>query len=172
MSKLSENQNIVLIGMPGSGKSTIGVLLAKYSSRDFIDTDVCIQAGEGKRLYEIITERGMKGFCEIEEKYILSLNCKGYVIATGGSVVYSRKAMEHLKSSGVIVHLDLSIPELEKRLSDLDERGVVRAPGQTLEDLFREREPLYHRYADITVNCSGLTHEEVVERIISDLRFN
>ena len=169
MSHPSISQNIVLIGMPGAGKSTVGVLLAKYTSRSFIDTDLYIQAGEGKRLYEVIAEEGIKEFCEIEERYILSLNCQGYVIATGGSVVYSNKAMEHLKSSGVIVHLDLNLPVLEKRLSNLDARGVVRAPGQSLADLYKEREPLYLRYADFTLNCDGLNHEQVVERIMSCL---
>lgn len=167
MSQLSSDQNIVLIGMPGAGKSTVGVLLAKYTSRDFIDTDVYIQAGEGRRLYEIIAEKGMKEFCKIEERYILSLYCKSHVIATGGSVVYSDKAMRHLKASGVVIHLDLSVLELEKRLSDLDARGVVRAPGQSIEDLYKEREPLYLRYADFTVDCDGLNHDQVVEKIIS-----
>lgn len=162
-------KNIVLIGMPGVGKSTVGVLLAKYSSRSFIDTDVYIQAGEGKRLCEIIAEQGIDEFRRIEERYILSLNLRSHVIATGGSVVYSDKAMRHLKTTGTVVHLDLSLPELEKRLSDLDERGVVRGPGQTLEELYREREPLYLRYADFTVNCNGLNMEQVVERTISRL---
>ncbi len=169
MSMMSANQNIILIGMPGVGKSTVGVLLAKYSSRSFIDTDVYIQAGEGKRLCEIILEKGIDEFRRVEERYILSLNLRGHVIATGGSVVYSDDAMRHLKSSGVIVHLNLSLPELEKRLSDLDERGVVRAPGQILEELYRERGPLYLRYADFTVDCSELNMEQVVERIIRSL---
>ncbi len=166
---LSVDQNIVLIGMPGAGKSTVGVLLAKYTSRSFIDTDLYIQAGEGKRLYEVIAEKGIEEFCKIEERYILSLYCKRHVIATGGSVVYSNKAMDHLKSSGVIVHLDLGLPELEKRLSDLDARGVVRVPGQSLADLYKEREPLYLRYADFTLNCGGLSHEQVVEKIMAEL---
>lgn len=166
---VADNQNIVLIGMPGTGKSTVGVLLAKYTSRRFIDTDLYIQAEEGRRLYEIISDRGIKEFCKIEERYILSLKCRGDVIATGGSVVYSSKAMEHLRSSGLIIHLDLSPTDLEKRLSDLDARGVVRAPDQTLSDLYKEREPLYLRYADITVDCSGLSHEQVVEKILAAL---
>jgi shikimate kinase len=152
--------------MPGVGKSTVGVLLAKYTSRSFIDTDVYIQAGEGKRLRNIISEQGIAVFCNIEEKYILSIDLPGHVIATGGSVVYSDKAMRHLKSSGIVVHLDLPLPELEKRLSDLDERGVVRAPGQSLSDLYKERKPLYLRYADYIVDCSKLNMEQVVERII------
>lgn len=152
--------------MPGVGKSTVGVLLAKYTSRSFIDTDVYIQAGEGKRLCEIILEKGIDEFRRIEEKYIISLKLQGHVIATGGSVVYSDRAMRHLKATATIVHLDLSLPELGKRLSDLDERGVVRAPEQTLSDLYKEREPLYLRYADFTVDCSELNMEQVVEKII------
>ena len=169
MSPLTENQNIILIGMPGVGKSTIGVLLAKATSRSFIDSDVIIQAQEGRRLQDIIDSDGTAVFREIEERNILSLDCRKHVIATGGSVVYSDKAMEHLKSSGVAVHLDLPFRLLEKRLTDLDCRGVVMEPDQTLRDLFEERHPLYERFADIKVNCAGLRHEQVVTAVVKAL---
>ena len=156
--------------MPGAGKSTCGVLLAKALSRGFLDTDVYIQAREGRRLQETIDALGTAEFCRLEERHVLSLSCSGCVIATGGSVVYSLAAMEHLSSSGVIIYLRLPLAALEKRLSDLDVRGVVMAPGQTLRELFEERTPLYRRYAEITIGCEDLTHEEVVREIIAALR--
>lgn len=161
--------NIVLIGMPGSGKSTVGVLLAKATQRDFLDTDVTIQAKEGRALQEIIDQEGLDFFRRIEERHILSLNCRDCVIATGGSVVYYPAAMEHLASSGVIVHLDLDLPSLRKRLTNLPSRGVVRVPCQTLNDLFEQRKPLYKKYAQITVPCTGRTHEKIVNAILAEL---
>lgn len=169
MHPLKDEQNIVLIGMPGVGKSTCGVLLAKALSRRFIDTDVRIQAEEGRRLQEMIDTRGTDEFCRIEERHVLALSCRGSVIATGGSVVYSPAAMAHLSSSGVIVYLELPLPALEKRLMNLDSRGVVMAPGQTLRGLFVERKPLYERYAELTIDCTGTAHEEVVREIAAQL---
>jgi shikimate kinase len=166
---MDEAGNIVLIGMPGVGKSTIGVLLAKALSRDFLDTDVLIQSREGRRLQAIIDSVGMAAFCAMEERHVLSLQCRGTVIATGGSVVYGEEAMAHLKSSGVVLHLDLPLALLKRRLSDLDARGVVMAPDQTLEALFQERQPLYQRHADITIDCTNRTHEHVVKDIITAL---
>lgn len=166
---MDANHNIVLIGMPGAGKSTIGVLLAKATSRDFIDTDVFIQHNQGKQLQEIIDTKGPAEFCKIEESVILSLNCESCVIATGGSVVYSERAMAHLKSSGVIVFLDLPLEFLEKRLNNMDSRGVVRFADEPLADLYKKRLPLYKRYADIAVDCAGLNHEQAVLKIISVL---
>ena len=166
---MTDERNIVLIGMPGAGKSTCGVLLAKALSRGFLDTDVHIQAEEGRRLQEMIDARGTAEFCRLEERHVLSLSCSGCVIATGGSVVYSPAAMEHLSSSGVVIYLRLPLAALEKRLSDLEVRGVVMAPGQTLRELFAERSPLYRRYAEITIGCESLTHEEVVREIIAEL---
>jgi len=158
---MDEDVNIVLIGMPGVGKSTSGVLCAKLMSRDFIDTDVYIQAQTGRRLQDIIDNEGLEHFCRFEEESICSLTCRGNVIATGGSVVYSEKAMAHLKQNGVAVHLDLPLESLEQRIDNLDSRGIVITPGQTFADLYQERQPLYEKYADITVDCSGLTHEQV-----------
>ena len=170
MNVLTSDRNIVLIGMPGVGKSTVGVLLAKALSRKFIDTDLIIQAREGRRLQDIIDAEGMAAFCRIEERQVLDLACEGAVVATGGSVVYSAPAMQHLKSAGVAVALTLDLPELQRRLMNLDSRGVVMAPGQTLEALFEERAALYRRFADITIDCGGMNHEEVVARTLEALR--
>jgi shikimate kinase len=168
--KRSKDRNIVLIGMPAVGKSTIGVLLAKAVSRDFIDTDVYIQAREGRSLQEIIDREGLEEFCRIEERHLLALACRGKVMATGGSVVYSAAAMKHLRTCGALIHLTLDLLSLKKRLTNLDSRGVVMAPGKTLDLLYRERMPLYRQYADFTVNCRGKTHEEIVAEIIKKVK--
>ena len=169
MKKITQETNIVLIGMPGVGKSTVGVLLAKFTSRDFIDTDVYIQTKEGRSLQDIIDRDGLASFCQLEERHVTLISCKACVIATGGSVVYSSAAMKYLGSSGIIIHLDLDFPSLEKRLTNLSSRGVVMAPGQTLAQLFKERQPLYKKYADLIIDCAGRTHEEVVAEILRGL---
>ena len=158
--------NIVLTGMPGVGKSTVGVLLAKATRREFLDTDVRIQAADGRTLQEIIDTEGLKEFCRIEEHAILSLNCRACVIATGGSVVYSPAAMEHLRKSGTIVHLDLELDQLEQRISNLPTRGVVIEPGRTFRNLYEQRQPLYRRWADVTIDCGRKNHEQVVAEIL------
>lgn len=155
--------NLVLIGMPGVGKSTLGVLAAKELAVPFVDTDLLIQTAHGKRLQEIIREKGLAGFRAIEEAAVCSLAISGTVIATGGSVVYSPKAMEHLRTHGFIVWLDLSLPLLEQRLGDLDARGVVRTPGQTLHALYKERQPLYARYAQVRLLLDNLGHDEALQ---------
>lgn len=146
--------NITLIGMPASGKSTIGVLLAKRLGYSFVDVDIVIQEKTGKLLRELIAEEGPEGFLEVEEKVNRELEVRRSVIAPGGSVVYGQKAMEHLQKISEIVYLKLSYEELERRLGDLTDRGVVLRPGMTLRDLYEERRPLYEQYADITV-CEG-----------------
>lgn len=171
MVDLKKVNNIVLIGMPGVGKSTIGVILAKVLSRDFLDTDVYIQAEEGRTLQEIIDREGLERFCEIEERYVISsVAKKGSVIATGGSVVYSNLAMMHLKSQGIVLHLSLPVHLLEKRLTDFTTRGVVKKSVQTFIELYNERMPLYEQYADSTIDCTGLGHEDVVRVILSRLK--
>ncbi|MGQ9749728.1 shikimate kinase [Desulfosoma sp.] len=160
-----EAPNLVLIGMPGVGKSTLGVLAAKQLAAPFVDTDLLIQTAHGKRLQEIILERGLAGFRAIEEAAVCSLAVSGTVIATGGSVVYSPKAMTHLRTHGFIVWFDLSLPFLEQRLGDLDARGVVRAPGQTLQGLYKERQPLYARYAQARLLLDGLSHDEALQAL-------
>jgi shikimate kinase len=164
-----DSRNIVLIGMPGAGKSTVGVLLAKATSRDFIDTDLVIQAREGMHLQALLETRGIERFRHREESHVLAIAVRRHVIATGGSVVYSRRAMDHLRASGVTVFLSLPLPSLEKRLKDIAARGVVMASGQSLEELYGERRPLYERYADITVDCSAKRHEEVVRAVLEAL---
>jgi shikimate kinase len=164
--------NICLIGMPGAGKSTVGVLLAKAMSWAFLDTDVLIQAAEKRRLREIIAAEGIDGFVQLEERYVLQIGCHQHVIATGGSVVYGPAAMRHLKALGVVVHLDLPLSLLESRLLDFGARGVVASGGQTLGDLYRQRQPLYQQYADVTIDCTGRNHEQVVHAILAALRFD
>ena len=154
--------NIVLAGMPASGKSTIGVILAKALGMDFVDTDILIQKKTGKRLEELIRENGVDGFLRIEEKVCAALEANDSVIATGGSVVYSRDAMEHFKSIGTVVYLQVDFDILEKRLHDVIERGVIIKSGQTLEDLYNERIILYEKYADITVQEKRMTLDETV----------
>ena len=164
---LDDNKNIVLIGMPGVGKSTIGVLLAKHLGYSFLDTDIFIQATEGKTLQQLIQKHGISDFCELEQDYILSISLSCHVIATGGSVVYGNAAMKHLKADSVVIHLELSLDRLQKRLNDLDARGVAIAPGRDLSDLYAERHPLYLKYADQTVETDTLTPDIVVKRIIA-----
>jgi shikimate kinase len=161
--------NIVLIGMPGAGKSTLGVLLAKELSRSFLDTDISIQTREGNTLQGILEEYGVARFLEVEESLVLSLRLEGHVIATGGSVVYSPKAMAHLKSRGVVVLLELSFPLLFERIRDMHSRGIAMAPGQNLESLYHERKPLYDRYADFRISCDHKGHESVLRELLSHL---
>lgn len=163
---MTHKPSIVLIGMPGSGKSTIGVLLAKALRRDFVDTDLVIQTETGRALQEILDSEGIPGFLRIEERVILAFQAQGRVVATGGSVVYSGPAMEHLAEAGVVVYLRCSLPSLQGRLRNLDTRGVVRREGQTIEDLLAEREPLYERYAQITVDNSHEDHAQVVDELV------
>ncbi len=162
-----DHKNIVLIGMPGVGKSTIGVLLAKQLGYSFLDTDILIQAAEGKTLQELIQKHGIAGFCDLEEEYILSVAVSSHVIATGGSVIYGMAAMRHLKADAVIIHLNLSLDRLQRRLDDLDARGVAIAPGRELADLYAERRPLYFKHAHHTVKTDTLTPDQVVGHIMA-----
>lgn len=162
--------NVVLIGMPGVGKSTVGVVLAKSMGYSFVDSDLLIQEREGKLLHEIIEERGLDGFNEVENQVNASIQARRCVIATGGSVVYGAQAMEHLKEIGIVVYLSLPCEELAERLGDLNERGVSIRPGQSLADLMRERAPLYERYADVTINCENRQIREIVQMIKTAVR--
>lgn len=159
-------KNIILIGMPASGKSTAGVLLAKAIGYGFIDTDLLIQNRERALLCDIIREKGSEEFLRIEEEVNAELWAEHCVISTGGSVIYGEKAMAHLKELGVVVYLKLGEPALEKRLKNIFRRGVVmRTPGETVAQLYAERVPLYEKYADITVDCENQTVEETVQAI-------
>lgn len=160
-----KKNNIVLIGMPGAGKSTAGVVLAKRLGMRFIDSDLLIQEQTGKLLHELIEEQGLRGFLLTEEDVNASIRTEGSVIATGGSVVYGRKAMMHLQSIGTVVYLKLSYETICDRLGDLSQRGVAFKEGQTLEDLYRERTPLYTQYADVVVDCEKRSIREIVEWI-------
>ena len=158
--------NIILIGMPASGKSTAGVLLAKAVGYGFIDTDLLIQNEERALLCDIISREGTEGFLRVEERVNASLWAERCVIATGGSVVYSERAMAHLKSMGTVVYLRLGLASVEARLKNLFRRGVVmRRAGETVADLYAERVPLYEKYADVTVDCDGLDVESTVRAV-------
>lgn len=164
-----KKDNIVLIGMPGVGKSTVGVVLAKVLGYQFVDADLVIQKQEGKLLREIIAEVGTEGFIEVENRVNASLTVEHSVIATGGSVVYGAEAMEHLRKIGTVVYLSLPFGVIDKRLHDIKGRGVALKEGQTLKDLFEERVPLYEKYADITVDEYGLNVEQTIEKVVAAL---
>ncbi len=161
--------NIILIGMPGAGKSTVGVVLAKKLGYAFVDSDLVIQSREGKLLHEIIEERGIEAFWSVEEDANASIDVHRTVIATGGSVVYGRRAMEHLKQIGVVVYLRLSCDAIADRLGDLNERGVTLREGQGLTELYAERVPMYEEYADVTIECGGFSIREIVEHVCESI---
>jgi shikimate kinase len=163
----SRMKNIVLIGMPGVGKSTIGVILAKAVSKDFIDTDLLIQRRHRLTLQNIIDRYGYLALRQFEEAVILSLAVRDTVIATGGSAVYSEVAMKHLKSTGQIVYLKLHMKGLLERIDNYATRGIARPPTQTFSSLFGERTRLYKRYSDVIVDCKSKTHEEIVQEIVN-----
>jgi shikimate kinase len=166
---LQPGSNIVLIGMPGCGKSTVGVILAKSLSYNFLDTDLLIQSSLHRSLQDIVDRDGHLALRKIEEDALLSLHIQKHVVATGGSAVYSEPAMNHLASIGTVVFLDVDLASLEKRIHNYASRGLVKRPEQSLKDLFAERDALYREMAGITVNCSELTQEEVCLRIITEL---
>ena len=157
--------NIILIGMPTSGKSTVGVILAKLLGMDFVDSDLIIQKKTGKKLAEIIQDEGLDGFMNIEENVCCEIDSQDTVIATGGSVVYSERAMEHFKTLGRIVYLKIDFDTLEERLHHTKQRGVVLRPGQTKKELYDERTVLYEKYADICVSEEGMGIEETVQKL-------
>lgn len=165
-----KKRNVVLIGMPGCGKSTTGILLATELSYDFIDTDLLIIKEERKKLPEIIAEYGNEGLNRIEENLCATLHVHDSIIATGGSVVYGERGMKNLSNEGVIVFLDVPCDEIIRRIGDFSQRGIILKPGQTIEDLFEERRPLYQKYAEITVDTSGLTLAESAEIIADRVR--
>lgn len=162
-------RNITLIGMPGVGKSTVGVILAKVLGYEFLDSDLLIQKSEKSLLREIIERDGLEGFLKIENKINASINAEKSVIATGGSVVYCDEAMRHLKEIGTVVYLKLEYEELKKRLGNLKGRGVVLREGQTLKDLYDERTPLYEKYADVVVDEKKLDVEGTLQKILENL---
>lgn len=162
----SKNENIVLIGMPACGKSTIGVILAKTMGVGFLDTDLLLQQREGKRLQEIIDGHGLPYFLRVESHAIQSIDCRDTVIATGGSAVYSEIAMRHLHLSSILIYLQLPYEEIEHRLDNIKTRGVAMEKGESLYSLYQERAPLYEKWADLIIDAAGQTAEQTVEAIL------
>ena len=164
---MNDKMNIILTGMPGSGKSTCGVLVAKAMCMEFLDTDLLIQSRENMSLQDIINNRGIDYFSRAEEQALLSIHNKGCVIATGGSAVYYERAMERLKEGGMVVYLKISCPEMESRIKNITTRGILLHPGESMHDMFHNRKALYEKYADAVIDCDHLTIEQTVEAIIS-----
>lgn len=162
-----KKSNIVMIGMPAAGKSTVGVILAKRMGYSFVDVDLVIQEQTGKLLKEIIAEEGDDGFLRIEEEINAGLDVNRSIIAPGGSVIYGAKAMEHLKEIGTVVYLKLTYEDLTKRLGNLKDRGVVLKDGMTLKDLYDERSAYYERYADVTIDETGKEFGDVVDELLA-----
>lgn len=161
--------NVILIGMPGAGKSTVGVVLAKKLGYRFLDSDLVIQEKCGKLLYQLIEERGEAGFLMLENEINVRIRGDRMVVATGGSAVYGKEAMAHFREIGRIVYLRLPYEELKERLGDLHERGVVIKEGSTLKDLYEERILLYEKYADLTIDCGGRDIRSIVEEIVGHI---
>ncbi len=162
---MEKKSNIILIGMPGAGKSTVGVVLAKRMGCRFLDSDLLIQEKYDALLHELIAEHGVEGFWKIEEEVNASIRTRRTVIATGGSVIYGPAAMAHFREIGRIVYLKLSCDTIRDRLGDLNERGVTMRDGQTLKDLYRERVPLYEKYADIVLDCEKKSIRDIVSEL-------
>ncbi len=165
-----DRDNVILIGMPTSGKSTVGVILAKLLEKDFVDTDLIIQKREHRKLSRIIEEDGLEGFLDIENSVCREVDLRNTVIATGGSVVYGEEGMEHLKSIGRVIYLEIDYNILQKRLHHVKQRGVVLKPGQTIKELYDERVVLYKKYADIVLSEEGQGIEEVVQKCVEALK--
>ncbi len=166
---IMKKNNIILIGMPASGKSTVGVILAKILGYNFVDADIVIQEKENRKLSEIIEEEGVQGFIDIENRVNSQIEVEKTVISTGGSAVYGKEAMDHYKNIGKVVYLKVSMDVLTRRLNDVKQRGVVMREGQSLTSLYNERCALYEKYADITIDEKSLTMEEVVAELLAAL---
>lgn len=161
--------NLVLIGMPGSGKSTVGVILAKKMGRDFVDTDLLIQLSEDRTLQDIVDTDGYAALRDIEEQVLLDLDVSDHVVATGGSAVYCERAVNHLRENGILIFLDTGLDELQSRIQDFGTRGLAKRPDQSFSELFEERFPLYTKYADISIPCDNMTQEQVCDGILSEV---
>lgn len=167
---ISRKTNIILVGMPGSGKSTVGVILAKILALDFLDTDILIQKTAKKTLQEIIDTEGHMALRTAEQQALLSIVCRNHVIATGGSAPYSEQAMQHLKMDGITIFLHADLATLRRRVRNYETRGIAKRPDQSFHDLFNERLVLYKKYADFTIPSSNLTHDQVCQAIIVQLQ--
>ena len=166
---MGKKSNITLIGMPASGKSSVGVVLAKRLGKKFVDTDIVIQEKYGKLLKELIEEHGDDGFREIEDEVNATIDVSNSIISPGGGVVYGERAMKHLKEISVVIYLELSYTAIKSRLGDLRERGITLKDGQTLKDLYLERTPLYKKYADITINEMKKSLSKTIDEICESL---
>ena len=163
-------RNVVLIGMPACGKSTLGVLLAKVLMMDFVDTDLLLQRKSGKPLQQMVDELGSDGFSKVEEDFVAELALENTVIATGGSVALEERAMAHLKENSVIVFVKLSYESIEQRLKNISTRGIAMKKGQTLRDLYNLRQPFYHQWADLIVESDGQEIEQTVAHLVDTLK--
>ena len=166
---MASKSNIVLIGMPGSGKSTIGIILAKRTAHDFIDTDVLIQHVEHRSLQDILDQEGYLRLREIEARVLQGISVANHVISTGGSAVYSDAAMQHLRKNGTCIYLDVSVATLRKRITDYETRGIAKRPDQSFADLFKERTLLYRQYADLIIDGDTMTQDQICDAIIKQL---
>ena len=168
---MAKKSNIVLIGMPGAGKSTLGVVLAKILGMDFVDGDILIQNQAGNTLQKIIDAQGVDGFLQVENDVLAAVDVQNTVISTGGSAIYSDEAMRHLTEIGTVVYLDVSLEELRSRLGSLHERGVVMRKGvsMSLDEIFEDRGPLYRKYAEVTLQTDGLTVREATRKLVDAL---
>ncbi len=160
-----KKENIILIGMPGAGKSTVGVVLAKHLGFHFMDSDLCIQQKENRLLHEIIEQDGLEGFLAIENEVNASFSCTKHIIATGGSAIYGKEGMEHLANIGYVVYIKLPLDAIAERLGDLNKRGVALKKDQTLADLYEERIPLYEQYADYIIEANGASIRQIVQEL-------
>lgn len=165
MKRMDDKRNITLIGMPGAGKSTLGVVLAKRRGLRFVDTDLLVQEGAGRLLCDIIRDDGLNAFLSYENEVLAGLDCEGHVISTGGSACYGKQAMEHLSNMSTVAYINISFAEMMRRLGDLTARGVAIKEGFTIEDVYNERCPLYERYADVTVFTSDMSTRQAVEEL-------
>ena len=166
---MNAKSNLVLIGMPGSGKSTVGIILAKRTSHDFCDTDVVIQSVEHRSLQAIMDKEGYMKLREIEARVLQTLNLENHIISTGGSAVYSDAAMQHLRKNGTTIYLDVSVATLRSRITDYETRGIAKRPDQSFDDLFEERTRLYKKYADFVIKGDGMTQDAVCNHVIQEL---
>lgn len=164
-----DSRNLIFVGMPGSGKSTVGVLVAKRLGLGFTDTDLLIQQTAGRTLQDIVNSEGYLALRQVEEQVLLNLHVQKHVISTGGSAVYSEAAMRHLEAGGLVVFLDISLETVVARIGDYSLRGISKRPEQSLVELYQERAALYSRYADITIQGDELNQEQVCDALIDQL---
>lgn len=163
----NKDKNIIFIGMPGAGKTTLGKLLSQEIYWDFLDTDVLLEEKHKSTLQELIDTRDHLEFCQLEEEFLLSLNYENHIIATGGSAIYGQSAMAHLRKLGIVIYLELSFFGLEKRLSNYSSRGITNPSGYTFADIYKERIPLYTRYADATIACDNQSPEQIIQQLLT-----